>query len=221
MISHKFKCIFIHIPKCAGTSVEKKLGHLDVYEGYYMQDHRTVKNLQPLPYGQILRKDIFQEFIDRGLRRLKKQHNPMNRLVVSKRQYEEYFKFTTVRNPFARIFSYYTAVSVDKKAQLSDETASFEDWLFRNIDHDNLRPQTDYLEDFDGNINMDFIVKFENFDEDFKKVCDRLGVENNDMPHMGKNKYDRSYQECFNGRTRALIEERHAKDLALFGYSFD
>ena len=33
MVSHKHKCIFIHIPKCAGTSIEEALGHFDGYRG--------------------------------------------------------------------------------------------------------------------------------------------------------------------------------------------
>ena len=42
MISHKhkYKCIFIHIPKCAGTSIEKALGHFELYNGRGRQDHR-------------------------------------------------------------------------------------------------------------------------------------------------------------------------------------
>ena len=33
MISNDYRCIFIHIPKCAGTSIEDALGHLDNHPG--------------------------------------------------------------------------------------------------------------------------------------------------------------------------------------------
>ena len=46
MISHKYKCIHIHIPKCAGTSIEKALGHFDGHEGRNGQDHRTIRMIE-------------------------------------------------------------------------------------------------------------------------------------------------------------------------------
>jgi len=47
MISHKHKCIFIHIPKCAGTSVEYALGHYDrPKEQRKNQDHRFITDIQ-------------------------------------------------------------------------------------------------------------------------------------------------------------------------------
>ena len=39
MISHKHQCIFVHIPKCAGTSIASALGHLDNHTGRGGQDH--------------------------------------------------------------------------------------------------------------------------------------------------------------------------------------
>ena len=49
MISHKHKCIFIHIPKYAGTSIEQALGHFDNYSGRGGQDHRSIRVIeQPL-----------------------------------------------------------------------------------------------------------------------------------------------------------------------------
>ncbi len=51
MISHIHKCIFIHIPRTAGTSIESALGHLDNYKGGRgRQDHRPIRMIeQPFP----------------------------------------------------------------------------------------------------------------------------------------------------------------------------
>ena len=46
MISHKYKFIHIHIPKCAGTTIEKALGHFDGHKGRNGQDHRTIRMLE-------------------------------------------------------------------------------------------------------------------------------------------------------------------------------
>ena len=63
MISHKNKYIFIHIPKCAGTSVEKALGQDDDGIHKDLQDHRTIRQLElPVNPSEVLksRKNIHQ-----------------------------------------------------------------------------------------------------------------------------------------------------------------
>jgi len=45
MISKEHKCIYIHIPKTAGTSIEKKLGHFETLT-YNIQDHRTLQEVE-------------------------------------------------------------------------------------------------------------------------------------------------------------------------------
>ena len=69
MISHDYRCIFIHIPKCAGTSIEDALGHLDNHPGRGGQDHRSIRIIEPIHLSHlrhiIFKKDNFSEFIQR------------------------------------------------------------------------------------------------------------------------------------------------------------
>ena len=57
MISHEHKCIYIHIPKTAGTSVEKRLGAHEKMDVRLKQDHRTIRNIMsgisPFATGKI------------------------------------------------------------------------------------------------------------------------------------------------------------------------
>ena len=46
MISHKHTFIFIHIPKCAGTSIESAFGHFDGFSGRGGQDHRSFRMIE-------------------------------------------------------------------------------------------------------------------------------------------------------------------------------
>ena len=43
MISHRHRCIFIHIPKTAGTSIEERLADGSLRG---RQDHRSIRNLE-------------------------------------------------------------------------------------------------------------------------------------------------------------------------------
>lgn len=49
MMSYKYKCIFIHIPKSAGTSIEQTLGHFKQLKRG-VQDHRTIREMEPMPF---------------------------------------------------------------------------------------------------------------------------------------------------------------------------
>lgn len=71
MINHKYKCIFIHIPKCAGTSIESALGHYEDKRG--SQDHRTITDIQP----NVKLKNIIRTRMNTVLfiKRLKKKTN--------------------------------------------------------------------------------------------------------------------------------------------------
>ena len=92
MISHKYKCIFIHIPKCAGTSIEQALGHFDEYSGRGRQDHRTIRMIEnPAPPIQVIssKENIIQYL--KGKKRIfyDKTPNPKNKLSVTRQQYQK------------------------------------------------------------------------------------------------------------------------------------
>ena len=96
MISHKYQCIFIHIPKCAGTSIETALGHFDNHVGRGGQDHRSIRMIeQPFINLDIFAsKENIHEFVNRMRHKYRKAFNPLNKLTVTKKQYESYYKFT-------------------------------------------------------------------------------------------------------------------------------
>lgn len=225
MISHKYKCIFIHIPKCAGTSIENALGHLDGHTGRGGQDHRNIRRYeQPL-----LTKDTFLSYenIYEALRRIHLQyfgkvHNPNNKLTVTARQYRECYKFTIVRNPWERAFSWYKAVMRDEitknNLRISGQL-SFNDALRIFVGKGLLRPQTYWIKDFSGSIPLDYIGRFENLSNDFKKICNAMGAPNITLPHKLKGTKD-DYRLYYNEKSKEYIKKIYKEEIELFDYSF-
>jgi hypothetical protein len=225
MISHENKCIFIHIPKCAGTSIENALGHFEGNVGRGFQDHRTIRMLE----APLLNPHIFssRENVRTALRRMKSklhlQTNPRNKFTVNKKQYEEYFKFTFVRNPWARAYSWYENVmrsDAHKKNLNIVNELSFEDFLMRFSGKGALREQTYWITNFGGKIPLDFIGRFENLSEDFSKICELMDLESIDLPHNIRGSGS-NYQEKYSRRAKEIVSSYYQTEIALFDYKFE
>lgn len=224
MISHKHKCIFIHIPKCAGTSIEAALGHLDGHTGRGGQDHRNIRRIQPLfSHGFLSSKDNMLEIA----RRLKFQHfnkvlNHRNKYTVTDIQYNSYFKFTFVRNPWARAFSWYNAVMRDEitKKQLGIiGDLVFEEALKKYAGKGLLKPQLYWIKDFSGSVPLDYIGRFENLEKDFQEICKQANLPNIELPHKLKGS-SLDYREYYNEASRQIISNIYEEEIALFEYTF-
>jgi len=225
MICHKRKIVFIHIPKCAGTSIESALGHSRGGQLRGSQDHRSLRMLvQPIPWRKALTsKDHCQELL-RRLKYSRKQHqNARNQLQLSAAQYAEYFKFTFVRNPWARAYSWYKNVVRDSVQQTNlgvPADIPFADFLYRFAGSGMLKPQLYWLRDFDNRLPFDFIGRFELLQQDFEKICDLLSIDHIELPHQIKGGGQNEYQQAYDKDLIRFVGEVFAEEITEFGYSF-
>ena len=202
-VSHKHNCIFIHIPKTAGTSIEASLGmHGDLNFVGYKPYVRQTKNKNCL-FGK-------------GL-----QH--LTALQIKKRikNYDDYFKFTFVRNPWDRVVSavFWRANGLGS-AKLDADTskASFKKEL-QSVDMTSahFKPQLSYIR-HRGNLLVDFIGRFENLTEDADRIGKKVFF---DFPLEHRMKSCRKhYTEYYDDETRELVSNYYAKDIEYFGYEF-
>ena len=129
VVIHKKKCIFVHIPKCAGTSMEQ-----------FLKDYGN-NNIE-----------YFGVFNNRSLHHLTAYELLMS---LRKKKFEKYYRFSIVRNPYDRLLSEYYWNPIygigyknggSKKVFLEYiEKVIKKGDFFSNIYHDHFMPQYNYL----------------------------------------------------------------------------
>ena len=112
-----------------------------------------------------------------------------------------------VRNSWDRLVS---LVHYEKYSLDIDSLEIFPEYFWRL--------QYDWL--FDGSESMvDFVGRYENFQEDFNLICDRIGVSRIQCPHRNASKH-KFYTSYCDNELREIVAKRFAKDIEFFGYEF-
>jgi hypothetical protein len=202
MIVDDLNCIFVHIPKCAGISIEsffRKSGSL-----YMEWDEVNKIWMQHATASQI--KDLYCQ------------------------KYEDYFSFTFVRNPWCRTLSDYFWMK--RNLNLEDSFKNYlllkgnfdtqrlrYPHLNKKGRGDHVIPQCDFILNSNGEQMVDFIGKLENLEEDFNTICDKIGIPRKQLPHKNKTKH-KHYTEYYDDETKQIVAEKYAKDIKYFGYKF-
>ena len=210
-ISHKHKFVCISITKTGSTSVRYSLDEYSEIES--QGDFKK-------PYFHHVEAERLQTHFE------KKNWN-----------WDDYFKFTFVRNPYSRLVSWWNYVKTEYHShQNYGKSSSTEFWknlcneiVTKNKDfksfvcakNSSWFPQTssEFIFDKDENNLLDFIGRFENLQEDFNTICDKIGIPRKQLPHKNKVKH-KHYTEYYDDETRQIVAEKYAKDIDHFGYKF-
>ena len=131
-----------------------------------------------------------------------------------------FFKFGFCRNPWDRLVSIYHG----RRQILKDKNTrelSFGDFI---LSLDLQRMVYPVISKYwflkkDGNIGLDFIGRFENFQEDFNFICDKIGIPRQELSRINKSKH-KHYTEYYDDETKQIVAEKYAKDIEHFGYEF-
>ena len=206
MINHDLKFIFVHIPKCGGSSIEAMFGAwADSNREKYYIGH-------PVEYN-----DTVAEY-----EKTDRQHLPLNDILKKFPQCSNYFKFTFIRNPFSRIVSEFLYLKKVKRISVETTCKQFCSNLESILKH-NATPFHDrLLVDYGSGSEFDYIGRLENFQNDFKNcVCKEIGLTPQIPPNVNKGKKTHNhYTEYYDDETRQIVAEKYARDIEYFGYKF-
>ena len=99
--------------------------------------------------------------------------------------------------------------------------ADYEDY-FIDFTLEKYISMVEWLKDNDGQINVDFVGRFENLAADFLLICQTLDIPNASLEHLRKshNRRDGSYRDAYDIETRNLVKHVFREDIAEFGYEF-
>lgn len=144
------------------------------------------------------------------------------RMEIGQRQFNAYFKFGFVRNPWDRVVSLYERIEARQmKNQMTFD--EFVDWIQYSsstcVHSSPHRYQLDWFVDPNGKVLADFIGRFEKLETDWAFVGKKLGVAET-LPHSRPNVRTRHYTEYYNARTREVIANKFKVDIEYFGYEF-
>ncbi len=170
------------------------------------------------------------------------RHGTYAKLLSAEPDLADYWSFGFVRNPWARMVSWWTMIhSVFTRADAGDERAiakierhptawlpegeykdSFDRFVLEGTEKlDKIgRPQLVTLSARDGR-QVDFVGRTEDFAAGVAVVRERLGLPPmEEIPRRNKTSHGH-YSEYFNAETRRKVAEVFAADIEVFGYAYE
>ena len=139
---------------------------------------------------------------------------------MGRENFEAYFSFAVVRNPWDWQASLYTFILKEinhYQHRLVKGFRDFDEYIEWRCSHE-VMYQKDFMFDQKGVQLVDFVARFENLEADFQHICTRLGISAT-LPRLNVSK-TRPYQEFYSEKSAALVRETFAPDIELFGYEF-
>lgn len=196
-ISDKLKIIYVAIPKTGTRSTEEYLKSLPNRGN--IRDFRRYHTLDPHCYAKTIK-------------------NKVNNTLQN--NYDDYYSFTVVRNPFDWYVSWYTyRQRPGSRYKTNDMT--FKEYLEKQPMEDMI----DFISDDDDNIIVDKVIRFEDgIEDEVKKILlDREIIHPETFKYLNKSdkRQDRPYQDFYDEETIKMVEKYQAKTLKMFNYSFE
>lgn len=250
IISHKHKFIFLHCRKTAGSSVKaylnKHLGYNDLQIGAWKE---TLKNggmfnirffKDIISPGSLLNIEVYKSIyfgikggktIENILSNIQKKiysahfsypDHATAREVKSflEKEWNSYFKFCFVRNPFEKVVSDYIYTTRNGRGDVS-----FHNFVKmikkRNEKKSIVHPRIkswDIISTERG-LEMDYVGRYERIKEDAEQIFKKIGInfEDEKFPYT-KNIKDYDYRDYYGEEEKNIVSNLFKEEIEYFGY---
>jgi len=214
------KIIFIAVPKTGTTTVRRQIR--EPGNAFISNAHMNIQQIRDALYVYCLSCSLggnhdfptHQVVADSDIR------------AQAKAIFDSFFKFSAVRNPWARAVSLYFR----REGVQVQEHCSFESFCDQHLYasdtciHPTLhKNQLDWLCDEEGNCMLDYVYKIEDFALAIKEI-DRRTQGRLKLINQASNSNPKSmsanYRDMYTARTRDLIARRFERDIDYFKYVF-
>ena len=207
LVSLEKMFIFVHVPKAAGTSIE------NILRQYCLPKNRTQwrRFSSNFPIREDVKKTYFRQH-DTAL---------MARRKMGRALFDDLTKFAVVRNPYDHAVSYYKYLRKDKENNRHKKTLSmsFLQYLQELEKSTKRSDQSYWLEDANGKLLVDNIIRFEDLEVGFEAICEKIGLPNLKLKKLNTTDPD-NYQTYYKEKkTRAILERIYARDIKRFKYN--
>ncbi len=219
-ISHRHRFVFFASPKTGSRSVRRLL---DAHSEIHGRPAHEVTADFPF-YNHMRPVELREVFASRDW------------------DFDDYFKFVMVRNPWSRLVSLYEMFAFREGGQLSrlrrraTRHRGFRAWVHAldpggrgtaatGVEKGVIRfgafSYAAFAGDEDGRPLVDEVVKLEEIKSALPPVLERLGVPlPSRMPRAGRGRYRGGYRAYYNDETRDLVGTLYEEDIERFGYEF-
>lgn len=218
LVSHDHRFIYTKTVKTASTSVELFLEPLVTGEVGAQERTETIENRRGV-VGYRGGDPAGQEWFN---------HMSLESVAskVGAEDFRSYFKFCCVRDPFDKLLSAFFFFSpLMKQAGRAEQIATFRTWLDRDALEADWRTASVFDRDkyvlADGEVGVDFFVRYERLSVDLKVVLDRLGVVDyqTELPRLKSSTRPQiSTGEFYGEPERAKVNDWYDFEFELFGY---
>lgn len=158
------------------------------------------------------------------------------------RNFQDYFVFSFIRNPWDLVFSQYRYMwesnhswpKTWRSRTKVDTGMSFEEWVkcdrfkMTSPDTDSFdlrgafinKNQIDWLHGSEYGSSKFYVGKFENLQKDFDKICDLIGIERVTIPHVNSSGIKKKYYDFYDKEMKDIVENKYKKDITFGEYCF-